>query len=350
MIMRPSLRNTFLPLAFGALLLSACEAEPLDGELLTDEEIAASESAITGANLTVEAPWVVRLDLPNGMCSGSVLTEHYILTAGHCVKGYANNHVSSMTVRWANTLGGAQALYTGQAWFYKNPKYKENDWWPDAGEDVALIRLGGSGVNTNLTGKAKLWGWNYPNVNYEPWEQSSQNRWFTLIGWGRTDPSGDSKCVSGTAGQKRIGYGFKVDVTDQDENELHAPINHTHACGGDSGTPWLIVRGGQLIAFAVHSGRMSDLIIAGDYHKGASIKEKRNWLYEATKHSGLKLICAGAGFAGDSTAGVTYEMCNEQVHNPTPPPGPACPSGQHCCEPISSTECGMCIDNDKECP
>jgi hypothetical protein len=97
-------------------------------------------------------------------------------------------------------------------------------------DDDALTQLAG-------VGRAKLWGWNHPDVNHDPWEQSSQNRWFTLIGWGRTDPSDDSKCVSGTQGQKRIGYGFKVDVAGQDSTELHAPINHTHACSGDSGTP-----------------------------------------------------------------------------------------------------------------
>jgi hypothetical protein len=336
--------------ALGPLFSGCTLAAP---ENQTAVDLASHEQEITAANLTTEAPWVVRLDLPGGrLCSGSVLSEHYILTAGHCLAGYSSNLLSSVTVRWANVQGGSQALYTGQGWVLRNPQWHEHEIGGDTGEDIAMLQLGGSGVNVALTGRAKLWGWNSPDINNDPWEQSSQNRWFTLIGWGLTDPNGGSSCTSGTSGVKRIGYGFKVDATGQTATEVHAPINTTHACGGDSGAPWLFVRGGQLIAFAVHSSRFPDLIVLGDYHRAPLIKPKRNWMWEASRSNGRQLICAGAGFAGTTAFGVTYEECHEQILPPPtpPPPSPPCPSGKRCCEPISSTVCGLCWPTGQACP
>lgn len=333
--------------------MGACALEAADDADTTSHtsEIASHQQAITAAALTTAVPWVVRLDLPGGVCTGSVLSEHYILTAGHCVSGYSSNVLSSVSVRWAHVLGGAQALYTGSARIMRNPQYHANDWFGDTGQDVAMLKLDGAGVNLALTGRAKLWGSNAPNINYDPWESSAQNRDFTLIGWGLTDPSGGSTCTSGTIGSKRIGLGFRADVMGRDALEVHAPINATHACGGDSGAPWLFVRGGTHVAFAVHSGRVSDYVVGGDYHRAALTKPKRAWMYQATAFESLKLICAGAGFAGDASMGVTYEECREQyTPPPAPPPGPACPSGKHCCEPVSDTVCGLCIANNRQCP
>jgi hypothetical protein len=334
-------------LLFGGCTLAAPEEGSPES---ADVELASTEQAITAANLTTEAPWVVRLDLPGGrLCSGSVLSEHYILTAGHCLAGYSSNLLSSVTVRWANVAGGAQSLYSGQGWVLRNPQWHEHEIGGDTGEDIAMLQLGGSGVNLALTGRAKLWGWNSPDINRDPWEQSSQNRWFTLIGWGLTGSG--SSCTSGTGGSKRIGYGFKVDAT-SDATEVHAPINTTHACGGDSGAPWLFVRGGQLIAFAVHSSRYPDLIVLGNYHRAPLIKPKRDWMWEASRFNGRQLICSGAGFAGSPELGVTYEECREQILPPPPPPPPSapCPSGKRCCEPISSTVCGLCWPTSMACP
>lgn len=41
--------------------------------------------------------------------------------------------------------------------------------------------------------------------------------------------------------------------------------------------------------------------------------------------------------------------CTESAYNPEPPPGPACPSGQRCCEP-SGIEYVMCLPSLVQCP
>jgi hypothetical protein len=334
------------PLFGGCALEVPGEGAEAEEETKTEGDIASSEHAITSAGQTIEAPWVVELSLPKLNCSGIVLTEHYILTAGHCVEGYSSTKLLAK-VRRTTIAGHKETIYEGDARILKNPQFHEHQWFGDPGQDVGLLKLDGAGVNLAITGRAKLWGSNHPDINHDPWEQSSQNRWFTVIGWGQ---GGSSNCLNGTNGVKRIGYGFVVDTTGPDANHVTAPSNTTHLCPGDSGSPWIFVRGGQLIAFAISGQTFPDLIIAGDFQRAALIKPKRQWMYEVSVPTGVKLICAGAGFAGTSTFGVTYEECREQiVPPPQPPPGPGCPSGQRCCEPVSPTVCGRCLPNNLQC-
>lgn len=340
-----------LAVAIGACALEAADDAETANPPETVDELASHDQALTAAPLTTAAPWVVRIDRPaGGPCSGSVLSEHYILTAAHCVSDFANT-MPTVTIRWANALGGAEPLYHGRARVMVNPQYHPNTWFGDAGQDIAMLKLDGAGVDLSVTGRAKLWGSNYPDSSYDPWERSAQSRDFTIIGWGFTDPSGGSTCTSGTDGVKRLGNGFRADVTGRDALEVQAPINATHTCGGDSGAPWMFARGGKYVVFAVHGGRGDDYGVDGDNHRAALTKPKRAWMYQATQFESLKLICAGAGFLGDANMGVTYEECREQyTPPPAPPPGPACPSGKHCCEAISDTVCGLCIPNNRQCP
>jgi len=331
-----------------AVVGAGCALEPAEPGAPHAEapgELGVSEQAITAARFTTLVPWSVRIDLKL-QCSGLVLTQHYILTAGHCVAGHDSLRVP-VKVYWAHQLGGAQMLYDGHARVLKNPEFHEHQRFGDPDEDVGLLKLEGDGVSLSHTGRAKLWGWNRPDINRDPWEQSSQDREFTVVGWGK---SGVGSSCSSPAGAKRIGVGFEVDVTGADAEHVTAPRDTTVLCGGDSGAPWMFERGGQYIAFAVGGSYVPDLVIAGDYERGALIKAKRDWLYQATATMDIELICASAGFAGSQSKGVTYEQCREQLTENTPPPGPACPSGQHCCRITSPGLCAQCIANDRECP
>lgn len=309
-----------------------------------DAGIGTVEQEITGGSLTTAAPWIVRVDLPGGsLCSGSVLSEHWVLTAAHCVDGKGSSGM--VTIRYASSLGAATSVYSGNAYFYKHPHYQPGWFWPDREDDVALIRLAsGAGINLSLTGRAALWGYT------KPWTSSSSSeRDFRMIGWGLTDPSGGDDCVSGS-GVKRLGLGFRVKKTGVTATTVEAPIGAVHACGGDSGTPWTFVRGGRYIAFAVHSGRVPDFIVAGDEHQAPLLPPKYGWIYERSKSSGLMLDCKSAGYSG----GVPYLECEERVYAPEPPPpipGSSCPSGKYCCEPAPVGDtCSLCVPVGTYCP
>ena len=320
------------------VLSAGCELglENPGDEVGPDAGFGSVEQPITQGSLTTQAPWIVSITLGGSLCSASVLSEHWLLTAAHCVHGKGSG--GTVTVRYASSAGAATSVYSGPAKYHKNPSYSPGWFWPDREDDVALIRLtSGSGINLGLTGRASLWGYS------KPWSSSwSSQRNFSMIGWGLTDPSGGDDCVAGTAGMKRLGTGFRVDKTSTATKTVEAPIGDTHACGGDSGTPWTFVRGGRYIAFAVHSGRMPDFLVAGDIHQAPLITPKYSWIYTASKNTGLMLDCKTAGYAG----GVPYMECEERTYSPEPPPpvpGSSCPSGQYCCEPAPSGDaCSSC--------
>ena len=304
---------------------------------------------ITGASLTTEEPWIIQYVADGTMCSGAVLSQHWILTAAHCLDDKPRS-VTDLQVSFADGLGTWQSVYNGPATFYIHPHFSRAALSWDSEDDVALIHLNNlsgippPGISLTTTGKAKL----YVPYTQPVWADPDANRFFTVIAWGQTDPNGGADCTEGTAGVKRLGTYFEVDTADADTERVTAGVGPTHLCPGDSGAPWLFARAGERVAFAIHSGRRPDLIVVGGQHRASVIQAKMEWIYRTTRTfvPTQYLECVRVGYVGD----LPYVECEEKVaREPTPTPFP-CPSGQHCCEPGPDNTCLRCIPDSQECP
>jgi hypothetical protein len=317
-------------------ILAACEVSP--------PPVASSTAAVTGTTqATGDAPWVVQLNFSAHSCTGSVLTEHYMLTAAHCVTDEPNP-ATLVQVFSGSTVSGASIVYSGPARFYVNEQFHAHDITDDTENDIALIFLSsGPGVDLTRTGQAKLW-----NNFDQPWTSSNAaDRTFDVIGWGLGDLAGGSDCQDGTSGVKRLGTGFVLDQTSPYPIVATAPEHDTHWCEGDSGAPLLYVRGGEYIQFGIATDTVS--IPFDNYQEGPYLPPKLGWLYDETNLTGITLQCSGGGYAG----GVGYLQCVEYrpPPPPPPPPGTACPSRTHCCEANpDGPSCLLCYPNTRECP
>jgi uncharacterized protein affecting Mg2+/Co2+ transport len=278
-------------------------------------------------------------------CSASVLSEHYLLTAAHCVANTADGY-GNVTVRRANSPGTSHGVYTGRAQFLTHRDY-ERGAALDPEDDIALVRLRDGGVNLSLTGRARI----YIDYVSPIWTRSDPQS-FTFAGWGLTDPNGNAQCTSGS-GVLRVGNGAQLRPAGRDQKDMTAPEGTTHTCPGDSGSPWLFPRAGDFLAFAVTSGWEFNL--GGNVGKATSIFPKFDWLYEASKQSGCNNVECFEEFLDCKLRGqlddLNFYECFESKRITGSPPSPntACPQGQHCCQP-GDGQCARCIPDDQHCP
>ncbi|XP_023979366.1 brain-specific serine protease 4 isoform X1 [Physeter macrocephalus] len=88
-----------------------------------------------------EWPWLVSIR-KNGThyCAGSLLTNHWVLTAAHCFKGHLNKPALFSVLLGAWQLGnpGPRSQEVGIAWVQSHPVYS---WKEGARADIALVRL-----------------------------------------------------------------------------------------------------------------------------------------------------------------------------------------------------------------
>lgn len=251
---------------------------------------------IVNGNLTTTPNWVVRIDLPGGMCSGWAINEHWILTASHCVEGLANG--ASVTVSRAFALGANQQIYSGPAAFFPHPEHQPHN----ATHDVGLVQLLSFGLRIDLTGQAKMY-----SDTRRPWADSSLPRGFHSVGWGLStpDPNDSTGCLGG-GGQLRDGTGMIVDVSSATTHFVTSAIGFQFPCSGDSGTPWLLVRGGTDMGFAVHSGRRGSPIKA----QAATIDDNRSFI-EGTIQAGDGMRKYGEWCHDSIEGGFNFRMCEQ---------------------------------------
>lgn len=302
---------------------------------------------VTAATLSLVPTWVVHIAVPDGGCSASVLSEHYLLTAAHCVADVAAGY-GDIVVRRADTPGTGQRVYNGRAQFLTHRDYNRGAGL-DTENDIALLRLRDPGINLSLTGRAKIY------IDYiNPIWTRPESQVFTIAGWGLTDPRGDGVCTpSGVLPVLRIGTGFLLQPASRDEKQMATAVGFMKPCPGDSGTPWLFARASDFLAFAVHNGWYFQ--VGGNRHGATTILPKVEWIYAASKQSGCNnvecfeefLSCA----AGGNLGGLNFSQCFERrvVTGVPPDRSTVCPSGKHCCEP-GVNECAVCIPNNRQCP
>jgi trypsin/VCBS repeat protein len=279
-----------------------------------------SSKAVTTAPRTTEMPWAVRLTFytPSGMdavCSGVVLTKHWIVTAAHCLHGRAKS-TDQVRVDYGGSYRSTPLYAQGTASFYNHPDYDEigflkGDW----GDDIGLVRLYGDGIFPEL--RAKVWD---GDTN---WKDGAKIFYAAGYGLG-SDPGASDDCDDGQLGLKRLGR-FKL-TGNTDDNGIFGfgnPIavearsagwyGNNRLCPGDSGGPWAFSVGGaqdgEKFLFGLSGGtwKRSNPFLGGNYW-AVLVRPKLFWITDVAAEKGVPIKCPRLDDLGSY---YLYRQCSE---------------------------------------
>ena len=312
---------------FVAVHLAGCGAPDETEEPLGEQEegLAAGERARSRTGATTVSPvvpppppvvngtfttapnWVVQIQAGGCSCSGWAVNEHWILTSGHCFIGTGQCPAvdgDQLTVLRATGLGASMVVYQAPASFIRHPSFAGN-----AAHDAQLIRLWSHGLPIEVMGQAKMY-----SDSRKPWKDLSLPRSFFSVGWGRSviNPNDATDCIAGGVNAMRSGGPLTLDSTSTDvPTFVTSPIGTQFPCSGDSGSPWLLPRGSEMLGIAIHSRR------AGSPRKaqGTTIADNLSWI-ESTLAANTSANKYGQwrhdGTAGDQASGFyRYRQCEE---------------------------------------
>ena len=289
-------------LAFGvaALGLTSCAQMMEEPGWEIGEEgpnIGEDSFAITKAPIGDSPRFAVRLIFldAGGACTGVVISQHWLVTAAHCVRNAVNlfgiYNDNRLTIRHeANgTSTGAASYSSGAASYYIHPDYSGQD--SDLEDDFALIRLYGSGMVQYSRARimAETDTCFYPSAIGLP----------KIAGYGLgTDPGGSGDCPSTGSGWKRSGEFATLNNCGQLQWSPRSPfirqiqvVSGTRIpCDGDSGGPIYFHYDGLDIVAGLHAGSRFDPI-GGDNQSGPSIRRRLDWMIAKSAESGLPLNC-----------------------------------------------------------
>ncbi|EDW81684.1 uncharacterized protein Dwil_GK10885 [Drosophila willistoni] len=176
-----------------------------------------------------DAPYQISLQtlLGRHLCGGAIISDRWLLTAGHCVSGYPADRLQVVTGTLQYAIPGA--IYYPESIYlhcnYDTPKYHN---------DIALLR-----VNQSIVFDAHTQPVNLP---IGPWAASGAQLLFT--GWGTQSISGSTPARLQRVQQQYItSQTCKSLLSDYEDVELgpchvcaYRQLN-IGACHGDSGGP-----------------------------------------------------------------------------------------------------------------
>jgi hypothetical protein len=264
------------------------------------DDIDRFEGALRNAPITTDAPWSVELTFLNPntgwkrtSCTGSTLTNHWILTAAHCLKNevkhfgtYADNRLK---IRYVSPSGVYKTAYKGAASLYPHPSYSPSWTGSDTGHDVGLIKLYGGGMSPAQNMRI------YYDARNPYLKQT-----FKVSSFGLGNSTGGCPVHMGykrTASFKLVPSWASLFVPlTPSVVYWKAKSAGQQSCGGDSGAGWYVVRGGAQLAFAVHSAASKhdacECATPSSKIYAANIMSKLKWIKDTAAKKGRPLTCS----------------------------------------------------------
>lgn len=315
--MRLAYRDACLAISVIATSLTSCaemmEADP-DSEMADEEGTNVGEDSypITEAPIGNAPPFAVRLLFldAGGNCTGVVISQHWLVTAAHCVRDAVNNfgifNNSRLTIRYGSngTSTGTASYSSGAASYYIHPDYSGDD--DDLEDDFALVRLYGSGMSVYT--RSRIMG--ETDSCFFPSSISNPR----IAGYGSgTDPGGGGDCPSTGSGWKRSGAFATLNNCGLTKWSPRSPFirqimvgsGTRIPCSGDSGGPIYFHYDGLDIVAGLHAGTRSDPF--SDNQSGPSIRRRLEWIIDKSIDDGIPLDCQ----AGFSDVGPDWWSCRE---------------------------------------
>ena len=271
------------------LVLLALAGCAYDDELEPDQTTAAIVGAATSRSFAGQVM------LWGGSCSGTVLSEHFILTAAHCVDDLPPEIQLFAAM---DQTGQPTMIYEGPIETFIHPSYTGDG---DFSDDVAVIHLRSHGIDTSFIGKSPLYA-----DSRTPWVNNS----FTsaqVSGWGRTQAS---LCLPTNAFDPLIGVlRSALGTITNYVGSTTVVRTSVPTCHGDSGGPWYYR--------TATSGAIQNLQVAttaghtsGGTRLGTLLPPKRAWI--ESKLASRVPYRFGFSWNGGTSGGWAYRTYLEQ--------------------------------------
>jgi hypothetical protein len=268
--------------AIGLLaILAAMTAHGSRGQAQITPQVVNGSEATPG-----EYPWQVQLNLGGGhWCGGSLLTSTWVLTAAHCVEGFAaadfTATVGEHRFGWPDLTEQVRSV----AQIIKHPRFS----WPN--NDVALLRLSSPVSFNGSVAPIEIASGDY-----------NSGTLAMVSGWGNTSPGSGPSSVLMEAPLPIVANEVCAPVMDE-----HEPLNHSMLCAGviggvggchgDSGGP-LVVTNAAGVRELIGVVSWGQGTFCGKYTVFARARDFKPWVESqiATRPP----VCSGRSAPGDT--------------------------------------------------
>jgi MYXO-CTERM domain-containing protein len=229
----PLMRRSLLPLLFP---IAAC---------VPGADTSTSSKGIVGGVTDTGDPAVVIVDLGNGLCSGTVISPHVVLTAGHCIEAASNT-----SIRFENTFGDGTGPTIPASETLQHPLYNQ-------GDDIGLIAMSAAAPTAAIP--------------YNTADLSSHlGEAVRIVGFGVTSENGND------SGIKRQGTASLYMLLTENGGEVETTNQPQGTCYGDSGGPnFMTINGTEQIAGITTTG--TDICGSG-YDIGTDVSKYTDWI------------------------------------------------------------------------
>ncbi len=245
------------------------------------------EVGVDPPRFTDEMEAVVHIQFAAGNgCTGSIVSEHWIVTAGHCIEKATSAAFGPNSDRVAileQVSGERTVIYEGPAELFVHPDYEELGHRAHRWHDIGLIGLREGALNAN--GRVRLGG---TVRSFKTLDSQGAN--LFALGFGHSPDAETGGCTK-EGGRKKRYEGFLFRKFDGPflGNAFSVRLEgRTEAlCPGDSGGPLMFDTEEGPHVFAVFGGRSSGYTV---FH-GTLIGPKIGWFESASSETPMPLEC-----------------------------------------------------------